>query len=344
MFIGSGRPEVDTAHGTGAGNVEEPWVDAFGVEFMVARKDADVLAFCEVVGADGAGQAVIGVCNEVLRQVGCVGLGCSWCSGDAAVVGFHMLVRSSRCWGSGMLLCLGRSLWYGTRRCHFDISFMRCGRLARLACVVVSEFDDGDGLQHGTSDALCPALPCPPDDVPRSIPFGVPVRSDGPDNDDDQEKGGDDASDAVQDDHGHRGRWGFPQDTSAATAIVVGFDGGNASVQGSLQEVEKFGGGSAVLHRINGGVGKIVGSEDAASCIHTVENDAPGWRRMVVSGCEGLGRADVARVCAVVAANIRNVRSKESIDVGGGCQNQAALQGDFLALDQQGCARKMNEY
>lgn len=184
---------------------------------------------------------------------------------------------------------------------------MRGGRLARLARVIVSEFDDGDGLQHGTSDALCPALPRPTDDVPRAISFGVPVRSDGPDNDDDQEQGGDDSSDAVQDDHGHRGRRGFPQDTSAATAIVVGFDGRNASVQGSLQEVEKFGGGSAVLHRINGGVGKIVGSEDAASCIHAVENDAPGWRRMVVSGCEGLRRADVARVCAVVAANIRNV-------------------------------------
>lgn len=206
-----------------------------------------------------------------------------------------------------MLLRLGRGFWYGSRRCHFNISFRSRDRLCSFGCIVVSEFDDGDGLQHGASDALRPALPRPADDIPRSISFGVPVRSNSADDDDDQEEGSDNSSDGVQDDHSNRGRRRFTQDTSTATAIVVGFDGVDDSVQRSLQKVEKFGGGVSVLHRINGCVAKVIGSEDAASCIHAVEDDALWWRRVSECGCEGLTRVDVARVRAVVAADISNI-------------------------------------
>lgn len=92
MFIRSGGTEVDATHGTGAGDVEEPGVDAFGMEFVVARKDADVLAFCEVVCADRAGQAVIGVCNGVVGKVWFGGFGCFWFSRDGTVVSSDVLV------------------------------------------------------------------------------------------------------------------------------------------------------------------------------------------------------------------------------------------------------------
>ena len=42
-----------------AGHVEEPWIDAFRVEFVFAGKDTDVLAFDEVVRAYGAGQPIV---------------------------------------------------------------------------------------------------------------------------------------------------------------------------------------------------------------------------------------------------------------------------------------------
>ncbi len=74
---------------------------------------------------------------------------------------------------------------------------MRGSRFCGFWGVVVSEFDNGNGLQHGTSDALGPALPRPADDVSWSVALRVPMRSDSTDNNDDQEQGGNDASDAV---------------------------------------------------------------------------------------------------------------------------------------------------
>lgn len=51
--------QVDATEGTCAGDVEEPRVDAGGVEGVVAGEDADVLAKFEVVGADGAGVVIV---------------------------------------------------------------------------------------------------------------------------------------------------------------------------------------------------------------------------------------------------------------------------------------------
>ena len=59
---------IPTMEGTGieglpewacAGHVEEPWINAFRVELVVAGKDTNVLAFDEVVRAYGAGQPIV---------------------------------------------------------------------------------------------------------------------------------------------------------------------------------------------------------------------------------------------------------------------------------------------
>ena len=101
-FLGCARclwAEVDAAEGAGSGDVEEPWVDAFGVEAVVTWEDALVLSSLKVLGADAAALRV-GVCG-LARRVG------ASCGGCDAIFGWRGV--GSGHWGItalGVAVCL----------------------------------------------------------------------------------------------------------------------------------------------------------------------------------------------------------------------------------------------
>ncbi len=159
--------------------------------------------------------------------------------------------------------------------------------------------------------------------------------SDSTNNDDKQEKGGDDASNAVQDDHGYCGCRRSSQDTVSAASILR-CDGGGVYIHRILQSAEKLCGRIAIFHRVDDNVVQTTGGEDATGCIQAEEDNAPGCGGACIRGCKGLAGGDVACICGVVAADISYIGYRQTVDVGFGCINQVALQRVLLASNQYG--------
>lgn len=159
---------------------------------MATWQQSNVLALDKIIRADGAGK--VARVGRLIRwrsrrrgPVGGVGLGVFW------------LLGGCHCFPVGTL-----TLWrvLGSRvfrvHGHFHITLDD----VRFAIVGVAEFHDRNCLQHGPCDPPCSTLPWSPSRIPRSVAFGVSVGADGAGDDDPEEEGGDDACDAVQDDHG----------------------------------------------------------------------------------------------------------------------------------------------
>lgn len=55
------RSQIDATKWTSATDVQQPRIDAVGVEFMVARQDTQLLSFLELVGTNGAAKMAFSI-------------------------------------------------------------------------------------------------------------------------------------------------------------------------------------------------------------------------------------------------------------------------------------------
>lgn len=190
------------------------------MEFVVAWQDTEILAFLEILRADGAAKSVV-VGSTVLGGGG-------GCCCDTLFMFFwrchclclcrHRIIRGI----VGLIRCtIDLRAWSGGA---VDTPALGRGRqlyVSWLRGLFLAKLDNGNGFQDCSSKTSCSALTRPAQDVARTIAFGMAMCSDSSCDDDDQKQGGDDPSDAVQDDHCNSRGWRRTQGVLLRKAAIV---------------------------------------------------------------------------------------------------------------------------